>query len=108
QVRAGHCPDAAGTAVALSNRAPGYYQQNVENDRSVKDCLAYINAERERAAERAQRARAATARRATEESAPAAAKQAAAPKKAAKAAASKADSAADAPAAAPADSATKR
>jgi hypothetical protein len=61
QVRAGHCTEAAGIAVALSSRAPGYYQQNVENDRSVKTCLPYITAERERAAERA-RARAATVR----------------------------------------------
>lgn len=61
QVRAGHCTEAAGTAVALSSRVPGYYQQNVENDRSVKSCLPYITAERERAAERA-RARAATVR----------------------------------------------
>jgi len=101
QVRAGRCADAAGTAVALSNRAPTYYQQNVENDRSVKECLAYINAERERAAE-VQRARAATARRATEESASQPApKQAVTQKKsaAAKPAASKADAAKDAPAA---------
>jgi hypothetical protein len=79
QVKAGRCGAAAGTAVALSNRAPGYYQQNVEGDREVKSCLAYINAERERAAERAQRARA-TTRRVTDEDA-AASKKAAAPRK---------------------------
>jgi hypothetical protein len=94
QVRAGRCTEAAGTAVALSSRAPGYYQQNVEGDRAVKDCLAYINAERERAAERAQRARAATARRASDEAAaPATGSKAAAPKKAAKPAADKSDAA---------------
>jgi hypothetical protein len=50
---------AAGIATTLSNRAPAYYQQNVETDRSVKDCIAYINTERERDAEqRAERARA--------------------------------------------------
>jgi hypothetical protein len=68
QVRAGRCTDAAGTAVTLSNRAPGYYQQNVANDRAVKDCLAYINAERERAAE-ADRARAASSRMSADEAA---------------------------------------
>ena len=62
QVKAGRCREAAGTAVALSNRAPGYYQQNVESDRDVKNCLAYINAELESTAERAQRARATTRR----------------------------------------------
>jgi hypothetical protein len=66
QVRAGRCTDAAGTAVTLSTRAPAYYQQNVENDRAVKDCLAYITVERERATEK--RARAAT-RRSNEEAA---------------------------------------
>jgi hypothetical protein len=73
QVRAGRCTDAAGTAVALSSRAPGYYQQNVENDRAVKECLAYITAERERAAERMQRSRATTRRLSDEAAAPAAA-----------------------------------
>ncbi|HWO26940.1 MAG TPA: hypothetical protein VNO30_49760 [Kofleriaceae bacterium] len=77
QVRAGRCPDAAGTAVTLSSRAPAYYQQNVENDRSIKECFVYINAERERAAET--RARAASRRMSDEAAAPApapAAKQA--------------------------------
>ncbi|MBA3451644.1 MAG: hypothetical protein H0T42_00950 [Deltaproteobacteria bacterium] len=59
QVRAGECKKAAGTATTISNRAPAYYQQNVETDRSVKACIAYINSERERDAEqRAERARA--------------------------------------------------
>jgi len=88
QVRAGHCDDAAGTAVALSTRAPGYYQQNVETDRSVKNCMPLINAERERV-ERA-RARAVTVRRNNEEAAAPAAKQAA--KKAAPAKPAAADS----------------
>lgn len=52
QVSAGKCADAAGTAAELSGRAPSYYKQNVATDRAVKDCLAYINVERERAAER--------------------------------------------------------
>ncbi|MDB4960773.1 MAG: hypothetical protein JWP01_772 [Myxococcales bacterium] len=63
QVRAGDCRKAAGIATTLSNRSPAYYQQNVETDRSVKDCIAYINTEREREAEqRAERARAAQKR----------------------------------------------
>jgi hypothetical protein len=82
-VKAGRCSDAAGTALALSTRAPGYYQQNVESDRDVRTCLAYINAERERA----QRARVVTKRRAGEEAPvaaePAATKRATPPAKAA-------------------------
>lgn len=70
QVKAGRCREAAGTAVALSNRARGYYQQNVESDRDVKNCLAYINAELESTAERAQRARATTRRAGDESAAP--------------------------------------
>ena len=62
QVRAGQCRDAASTALALSSRAPGYYQQNVETDRAVKTCLPLINAVREQEAERAQRVRATTRR----------------------------------------------
>jgi hypothetical protein len=62
QVRAGNCKDATALALTLSNRAPGYYAQNVENDRLVKNCMQYINAERERAADKAMRARAATKR----------------------------------------------
>ncbi len=59
QVRAGECKKAATIATAISNRAPAYYQQNVETDRSVKACIAYINSERERDAEqRSERARA--------------------------------------------------
>jgi hypothetical protein len=62
QVRAGRCNDAVSTALALSSRAPGYYQQNVETDRALKACLPLINNAREREAERAQRARAASKR----------------------------------------------
>lgn len=63
QVRAGNCSNAAGLAVDLSNRAPSYYAQNVATDRAVKDCIAYINSEREKDAEvRAERARAAQKR----------------------------------------------
>jgi hypothetical protein len=59
QVRAGNCRSAATLAVTLSNRAPGYYSQNVATDRQVKECLAYINNEVTKDAElRAQRERA--------------------------------------------------
>ncbi|MGN6107374.1 MAG: hypothetical protein ACTHU0_19855 [Kofleriaceae bacterium] len=59
QVRAGNCRAAADLALAVSNRAPGYFQQNVEGDRSVKECLPLINTEREKYAEQqAQRVRA--------------------------------------------------
>jgi len=59
QVRAGDCKKAASIATAISNRAPAYYQQNVETDRAIKSCVAHINNERERDAEqRSERARA--------------------------------------------------
>lgn len=59
QVRAGNCRAAAEVALEVSNRAPGYFQQNVEGDRSVKECLPLINTEREKYAEQqAQRVRA--------------------------------------------------
>jgi hypothetical protein len=68
QVKAGNCQDAANLAVELSNRAPSYYQQNVANDRSVKQCLAYITAEREKQAEeRAAKNRASATKRAADE-----------------------------------------
>jgi hypothetical protein len=83
QVKAGRCREAADTAVALSNRAPGYFQQNVENDRDVKNCLAYINAELESTAEQAQRARATTRRAGDEPAAKGAAPSKRTPTKAA-------------------------
>ena len=60
QVRAGNCTNAAGLAVSLENRAPSYYSQNVASDRAIKDCVTYINREREKEAEvrAAERARA--------------------------------------------------
>jgi hypothetical protein len=57
-VRANNCRDATSLAVKLSNRAPAYYTQHVENDRALKQCMTYINAEREKEADRQQRARA--------------------------------------------------
>ncbi|HEY0194758.1 MAG TPA: hypothetical protein VGC42_26780, partial [Kofleriaceae bacterium] len=54
-VRANNCRAAAVAASEIYNRAPEYYAANVEVDRSIKPCLAYLNTERERS----QRARAA-------------------------------------------------
>jgi hypothetical protein len=51
------CRSAASYAVTLQTRAPSYYAQNVENDRTLKPCLAYIAQQRDADAERA-RARA--------------------------------------------------
>ena len=69
-VRANNCGRAAKIALSIANRAPGYYAQNVETDRSVKECIAYINTEREKDAEvRASRAKKSQLK-ATEPSAP--------------------------------------
>jgi hypothetical protein len=57
-VKANNCKQAASLALALSNRAPGYYNTNVETDRALKQCMTYIVSEREKEAERVQRARA--------------------------------------------------
>lgn len=48
RVRNGDCKGAAEIAVGLANRDLAYYRQNVASDRSVKDCLAYIDNARER------------------------------------------------------------
>lgn len=57
-VRANNCGRAASIALSIANRTPAYYAQNVETDRSVKECIAYINTEREKDAElRASRAK---------------------------------------------------
>jgi hypothetical protein len=63
-VKANNCKEAASLAVQLSTRAPAFYQQNVETDRDLKKCMTYINAEREKEAERAQRMKAAQKREA--------------------------------------------
>ncbi|MGE0547852.1 MAG: anti-sigma factor [Kofleriaceae bacterium] len=53
QVRAGDCRAATSSAMAILDRAPAYYQQNVATDRALKGCLTYINEERSRRAKRA-------------------------------------------------------
>ncbi len=65
-VRANNCKEATTIAVSISNRTPAYFQQNVETDRSLKQCMTYINAEREKEADRQQRARALQKRNADE------------------------------------------
>ncbi len=75
RVRAGDCKGAASIAVGLANRDLGYYKQNVASDRSVKECLAYIDNARERDQEqRAERSKAPQKRQTNE---PAATKKAA-------------------------------
>jgi hypothetical protein len=65
-VRAGKCETAANVAVGIANRANGYYTANVETDRTIKPCMQYITAQREKEAERVQRAKA-TQRRSVDE-----------------------------------------
>lgn len=48
-VRSNNCRAAANAAVEIYNRAPDYYAANVETDRSIKPCIAYVNDMRERA-----------------------------------------------------------
>lgn len=68
RVRSGDCKGAATIAVGLANRDLAYYRQNVASDRSVKDCLAYIDNARERDQEqRAERNKAAAPKRSTNE-----------------------------------------
>ena len=55
QVKAGNCREAAGLAIEIASRDRAYYSQNVESDRAVKPCIAYITAERERDAEKSQK-----------------------------------------------------
>jgi anti-sigma factor RsiW len=48
-VRSNNCRAAANAALEIYNRAPDYYAANVETDRSIKPCIAYVNDMRERA-----------------------------------------------------------
>jgi len=48
-VKSNNCRAAANAAVEIYNRAPDYYAANIETDRSIKPCIAYVNNERERA-----------------------------------------------------------
>jgi len=60
-VTSNKCREAANAAVAIYNRAPGYYASSVATDRSIKPCLAYVSAERERVDRRRAAAKRATA-----------------------------------------------
>src|SRR5690606_16480100 len=53
----GNCTEAAKVALGVSNRASSYYAQNMATDRALKQCASYINAERDRAAERSRKTR---------------------------------------------------
>lgn len=54
----GECSAAAKVALGVSNRASSYYAQYMATDRALKQCAAYISAERDRDAERSGKARA--------------------------------------------------
>ncbi len=73
QVKLNNCDSAASIALQISNRNPGYFAANVENDRLLKPCFPRITAEREKQErDRAQRAKAAQKRTTTEDAAKAA------------------------------------
>ena len=58
-VRDHDCPSAAKIAAQIASRATDYYNTNVVNDRSLKACQAYFAEQREKDAERTNKARAA-------------------------------------------------
>jgi len=53
----GKCDAAAKVVQSVSTRANSYYAANMATDRRLKSCAQYINAEREREAEKSQKAR---------------------------------------------------
>ena len=56
-VRANKCADAAPLAVNIRNRAPDYYNSYVATDRTIKQCMPYINDAAEKDAERSQKSK---------------------------------------------------
>jgi hypothetical protein len=58
KVKAGDCQAAAKLALAVSNRAPEYYSQYMATDRQLKSCKQYIDSERDKDAEKANKTRA--------------------------------------------------
>lgn len=58
KVKAGDCQAAAKLALTVSNRAPEYYSQYMATDRQLKSCKQYIDSERDKDAERANKTRA--------------------------------------------------
>jgi hypothetical protein len=57
-VRKGDCRGAATLALKVSNDAPDYYSKFMATDRDLKSCMAYINTERDKDAEKSGKARA--------------------------------------------------
>ncbi|NVB81595.1 MAG: hypothetical protein HOV81_24590 [Kofleriaceae bacterium] len=57
-VRKGDCRGAAKLALKVSNDAPDYYSKFMSTDRDLKSCMAYINTERDKDAEKSGKARA--------------------------------------------------
>lgn len=58
KVKAGDCQAAAKLALTVSNRAPDYYSQYMATDRQLKSCKQYIDNERDKDAEKANKTRA--------------------------------------------------
>lgn len=58
KVKAGDCQAAAKLALTVSNRAPDYYSQYMATDRQLKSCKQYIDSERDKDAEKANKTRA--------------------------------------------------
>jgi hypothetical protein len=58
KVKAGDCQAAAKLALTVSNRAPEYYSQYMATDRQLKSCKQYIDSERDKDAEKANKTRA--------------------------------------------------
>jgi len=71
-VRADNCAGAAQIAVAVRNRAYGYYTQSMQDDRDLKGCSTYIRDAVNRDEERSSKPKA--AKRASDDEAPAAIK----------------------------------
>src|SRR5262245_14568144 len=61
--KAGKCQQVGQVAVTIANRAPEFYQQNVVENRELKNCGSYINAAREK--EQEQRAKSRPAKKAS-------------------------------------------
>jgi hypothetical protein len=58
KVKSGDCQAAAKLALTVSNRAPEYYSQYMATDRQLKSCKQYIDNERDKDAEKANKTRA--------------------------------------------------
>ncbi len=54
-VQANNCAGAADVAMQIQGRAPDYYNQNVANDRAIKQCSPYITQRAQQQADEAQK-----------------------------------------------------